>query len=51
LNIVLNVFWIKSLGINGAALATLVSYLAMPLGLFIFFYFRRRFLEKDNALV
>lgn len=41
LNIVLNCFWIRSWGINGAALATLVSYFFVPVFLFIFLAFRK----------
>ena len=36
LNIILNLFLIKSWGINGAAFATLVSYLSIPVSFFIY---------------
>jgi O-antigen/teichoic acid export membrane protein len=45
LNIILNLFLIKSWGINGAAFATLISYLSIPVTFLIYTSIRNRVLK------
>ncbi|MDR3609789.1 MAG: flippase [Ignavibacteriaceae bacterium] len=45
LNIILNLFLIKSWGINGAAFATLISYLSIPVTFLIYTSIRKRVLK------
>jgi O-antigen/teichoic acid export membrane protein len=46
LNIILNLFLIRSWGINGAAFATLISYLFVPISFFIYNSIRIKFILK-----
>jgi O-antigen/teichoic acid export membrane protein len=46
LNIILNLFLIKAWGINGAAFATLISYLSIPVSFLIYTSIRSRLLKN-----